>query len=198
MKNIISWLLCVLIWTTSYASYESRSPIEAANFLGSEGIIVNQSSNPDLYELDNEIQRQAVMKVVMKLSGKNITDNCRGVFSDVNTNDWPCKYIEAALDNGYIAENDTFRPFDSITKTEAMKLVLKAKGIEKIQETDLWQEDYMMTAYEYGIIDEKYTNYNDTASRGWIFQIATASIKKEEEIKQKIKNSEKLISDEVL
>jgi len=195
MKNIVLWLLCILFYATTYATYESKNFLEAANFLASEGIIVDQSSNPDLYELNSEIQRQAVMKVVMKLSEKMITDTCRWEFSDVDTNDWPCKYIEAALDNGYIAWNATFRPFDSITKTEAMKLVLKAKGIEKTQVTTAWQEDYMMTAYEYGIIDEKYYNYNDTATRWWIFQIATASIKKEEEIKIK---QEELISDEVL
>lgn len=125
------------------------------------------------------------MKIVMKLSEKDVPDTCRGEFSDVDTNDWPCKYIEAALDAEYIAANDTFRPYDFITMTEAMKLVLKSKGIQKIQETDNWQEDYMMTAYEYGIIGEKYYNYNDNASRGWIFQIATATIKNEEEIMEK-------------
>jgi hypothetical protein len=54
----------------------------------------------------------------------------------------------------------------------------------------------MMTAFEYGIIDEKYYNYNDNASRGWLFQIATSTIEKEEEIK--IKQKDNLISDEAL
>jgi hypothetical protein len=78
--------------------------------------------------------------------------------------------------------------------TEAMKLVLKAKGIQKIQTTTNWQEDYMMTAYKYGIIDKKYYNYDDAATRGWIFEIATATIQKEEEIMEK----GGIISDEAL
>jgi hypothetical protein len=70
-----------------------------------------------------------------------------------------------------------------------MKLVLKAKGIDKTQETDAWQEDYMMTAYEYRIIEEKYYEFNANAIRGWIFQITTATIEKEKE---------KLMSDEAM
>jgi len=195
MKKLLSVIAVFALTTWVFASYETKTPIQAANFLSENGIIVDQSSNPDLYELENNIQRQAVMKVVMKLSWKTITDTCRGEFSDVDTSDWPCKYIEAALDNWYIAANDTFRPFDNITMTEAMKLVLKAKWIEKTQVTNAWQEDYMMTAYEYGIIEEKYYNYNDNATRGWIFQIATATIEKEVEIKEK---QEELMSDEAL
>jgi hypothetical protein len=98
------------------------------------------------------------------------------------------------LEKEYIAANPSFRPEDNITKTEAMKLILKVQDIAKVQETDNWQEDYMLTAYEYGIIDAKYTDYNADATRGWIFQIATVTIEQKEEIKVKIK--EKIISDE--
>jgi len=197
MKKIIANLAVMCVLGMSFVSameYKTKDALSAANFLASQGIIVDRSSDTDLYELDNDIQRQAVMKIVMKLSGKEITDTCRGEFSDVDVNDWPCKYIEAALDAEYIAANNTFRPYDKITMTEAMKLVLKSKGVQKTQTTDNWQEDYMMTAYEYWIIDEKYYNYNDNATRGWIFMIATATIEKEEEIIEKWG----IISDEAL
>jgi len=46
-----------------------------------------------------------------------------------------------------------------------MKLVLKVKGVQKIQTTDNWQEDYMKTAYFYRIIPEPYTNYDAFAFR---------------------------------
>ena len=198
MKNITSLLILgfLLLQQVSALSSTPDSYLEAAFSLTDKWIIVDHKNNTHLYELDKEIQRQAVMKIVMKLSGKDVPDTCRGEFADVDTTTWPCKYIEAALDTWYIAQNETFRPFDNITLTEAMKLVLKSKEIQKIQETDNWQEDYMMTAYEYGIIDEKYYNYNDFATRGWIFQVATATIEKEEEIKTK--QEEQLISDEAL
>lgn len=198
MKKLLSFVLFLTMGSSSFAmSYESKTPLEAANFLAANGIIQDQSGNPDQYRLDATITRKEVLKVVMKLSGKTIDDDCDGVFADV-INDWGCKYIEAALEAWYIAKNDTFRPDDNITLTEAMKLVQKAKGVEKTQQTSNWQEDYMITAYEFGIIDKKYYNYNDDASRGWIFQIATTTIEKEEEIQEKVKEMEMLMSDEAL
>ncbi len=181
MKRIICFFVWVALSISPAFAY-TPSELEAANFLASEWIIVNHADNPSAYELDKDIQRQAIMKVVMKLSWRSVPDTCRGEFSDVNTQDWPCKYIEAALDAGFIAHNDTFRPYDNITKTEAMKLVLKSRWIQKTQETSSWQEDYMETAYHYGIIDQKYYDYNAYATRGWIFQIATATIEKQDEI----------------
>lgn len=196
MKSIFSFvLLFAFVLSQVNALSSTNNPqLEAAYFLTDKGIIVDHKNNTHLYELEKEIQRQAVIKIVMKLSEKDIPDECRWDFSDVDTTTWPCKYIESALDEWYIAQNDFFRPFDYITLTEAMKLVLKAKGIQKIQETDNWQEDYMLTAYKYGIIEEKYYNYNDNATRGWIFEIATATIEKEDEIFE----AGGIISDEAL
>ncbi len=169
-----------------------QSELWAAQFLGSKWIIKNQEDSND-FRLSDTITRKEVMKIVMKLSGKTIPDTCNWVFSDVPA-DWGCKYIETALTAWYIAANDTFRPDDNITKTEAMKLVLKAKWIQKIRETVSWQSDYMETAYFYGIIDSKYTDFNAHAHRGWIFSIATATIQKQDEIFEK----GWIISDEAL
>ena len=54
----------------------------------------------------------------------------------------------------------------------------------------------MITAYEKGIIEKKYTDFNASALRGWIFATATSVVKKEEE-KKRIEK-EKKISDEAL
>jgi hypothetical protein len=54
----------------------------------------------------------------------------------------------------------------------------------------------MMTAYNFNIIDEKYTDYNADATRGWIFVIATYTIENEEEIT--VKQNDMIISDEAL
>ncbi len=187
--------LCLTVSVTWVFSMSyNASQIDAANFLAERWIIVDQSSNPSEYNLDSFIERKATMKVVMKLSGVDIPDVCYWVFSDVQSG-WHCKYIEQALAQWFISLNTTFRPDDNITKTEAMKLVLQAKGIEKIANTAIWQEDYMETAYHYGIIQEKYYDYNALASRGWIFEIATASIKRQE-AQESIK--EELMSDEAL
>jgi len=57
----------------------------------------------------------------------------------------------------------------------------------------------MITAYEKGIIENKYTDFNANAKRGWIFATAT-SVVKQEEAKKKAEKIKKLkkISDEAL
>jgi len=108
------------------------------------------------------------MKIIMKISEQEIYEDCKWIFADV-TDDWGCKYIETALDNDYIEWLQGFRPNDQVTKTEALKLIFKARNIQKAYNTDYWQEDYISTAYYKWFIDEKYKNYNETANRWWIF-----------------------------
>ena len=109
-----------------------------------------------------------MMKVVLNASQKDISPECREIFSDV-LNDWSCKYIESALKYDFIVGNQAFRPNESITKVEALKLIFQARNIKKRYETKNWQEDYISSAYYLGYIDEKFTDYNSSASRGFIF-----------------------------
>ncbi len=193
LLTIVFWLLTSLSFLIVNAS--TQKEIETANFLASEWIIKDNSIAPNGYRLWDTITRKETMKIVMKLSWLEITNECKWFFSDV-MEDWGCKYIESALKVWFIAKNNKFRPNDNITKTESMKLVLKAKWIKKIQNTTNWQNDYMETAYKYGIIEKKYYDYNADAKRWWIFTITTATIKKEKEIKQKQKKQ--IYSDEAL
>jgi len=135
--------------------------------------VINSGTTAADFGLANTVTRKEIMKVVMNLSGKSVSDSCTEEFSDVQ-NDWGCKYIESALGYGYIAANTTFRPDDSISKAEAMKLVLKAKGIEKAYNTSDWQADYMNTALDNGIIKSAYSDHTTSALRGWIFTIGAS------------------------
>lgn len=146
-----------------------------------------------LWEL---ITRRETMKIVMNLGWKKINTVCRGNFKDVTSDDWGCKYVESALDAGMISKADTFRPNDTTSKIEALKLVLKSKGIQKFVETDNWKRDYVETAFQYGIIKTEFYDYDATPNRAWIFDIAAATIKQEGKIKTRM--NEKLMSDEAL
>ena len=194
MKKIITLMLLIAFaGNTSFAFTEKES--DAAKYL-SERWIIKEQEKISNYKLDLTITRMETMKIIAKLSGKNVEDKCKGIFPDVDKNGWGCKYIEFAYNEELIAKNKFFRPNDLITKTESIKLILKAKGIEKTRITKNWQEDYMITAYEKGIIEEKYTDFNSNALRWWIFATATSVVKKEEE-KKKIEKEKKL-SDEAL
>jgi len=39
-----------------------------------------------------------MLKVMMNLSGKTVSNSCATVFTDMTPNDWGCKYAEAALE----------------------------------------------------------------------------------------------------
>lgn len=191
-QNTLAILLIVAFTFATTFAYTEKEYL-AAKFIAERWIIKEQDKKED-FKLNFSITRMETMKIIAKLSWKNVENKCDWIFSDVDKNGWGCKYIEFAYRENLIAKNKTFRPNDLITKTESMKLILKAKWIEKTRITKNWQEDYMITAYEKGIIEKKYTDFNSPALRGWIFVTATSVVKKEEEKKkiEQIKKNKKI------
>jgi len=147
----------------------------AAEFLASKKIINTHSLTPDEYKLWESITRKELMKIIMLLSGREIDTECSNIFTDVR-DDWWCKYIETALGLWYIEWNRGFRPDDRVTQVEAIKLIFKAQDIKKAYQTEYWQEDYISSAYYYWYLDEKFSDYNTYATRGWIFLLAGRSM----------------------
>ena len=141
----------------------------AAEFLASQNVIESNSLKPTQYQLQNTITRKEIMKVVANISGIDLNDSCEGVYTDV-MNDWWCKYIESALRAWFIAPNKDFRPEETLTQAEALKLVFQSRNIEKRYNTASWQQDYASSAYYLWYIDEKPDSFNTPATRGWIFQ----------------------------
>lgn len=189
MKKIISLISGISLGILLLSNGVQASQTDAANTLATKGVITSQSSSA-WYKLWSQITRKEIMKVVMNLSGKSVTDSCNKSFSDVEA-DWGCKYIESALSHGFIAKNPTFRPNDSITKAESLKLILKARWIEKAHNTWDWRQDYMLTAYGEGVISSKYSDHDTKALRGWIF---SASVWEEKVMKDEMAKDETIKS----
>lgn len=162
------WIFSLLILG---ASAYSNSDIDTANFLADKWVIVDNSSNPATYRLDDTITRREMLKIMMKLSGKTVTDICNGSFSDLKTWDWWCKYAEAALSNKYIASNSTFRPGDNISKIESLKMIMQATWVERFDNVD-WRAGYVEKAEDEELLSYAFTDYNTSATRSWIFKIA--------------------------
>ncbi len=184
----------VAIMSLAVTGVSAATDLESAQKLATSGIIKSGNTATD-FGLNNTITRKEMMKIVMNLSGKNVSDTCSGSFWDVN-NDWGCKYIESALSNWFIAANTNFRPNDSISRAESMKLILKAKWIEKAYNTNDWQADYMNTALDNGIISTAYSNHTSAALRGWIFSVAAAE-KSMMDDKMKDKMEDTMMKDEL-
>jgi hypothetical protein len=73
MKKIL--IILILISTILNVSAYNSDEKLAADFLSYKDII-NTQENPSSYELDKEITRREMAKVTLKLSGKNISNNC--------------------------------------------------------------------------------------------------------------------------
>lgn len=101
--------------------------LDGANFMASSKYIVDYSTTPEKFRLDDSITRKEMMKIIANIAGADLTKaTCNGTFSDVKTDDWGCKYIEWGIGN-VIAKNATFRPNDNISKAEALKMIFKVK-----------------------------------------------------------------------
>lgn len=150
--------------------------IDAANKLASLSIIVDQSANPANYRLGDTITRREQAKVTLNLAGEVVTDVCTWKYSDLPSTDWGCKYAEAGLASGYFAANPTFRPADKVSKWEALKMVMKARGIEATAWITPWQAAYVDAAVKAGVLDAAFTDYNTPAIRSDIFIWAANSL----------------------
>lgn len=147
--------------------------VSAANFLASEDVIENHANDTSMYNFTSNITRREMLKVMMNVSGKSVPDSCMGKFNDMDASDWGCKYAEAALANGYIAANATFRPNDTVTEAESLKMIMQAKGIERDANDD-WKMGYQSKAMSEGLIAME-LNADMAAKRGWIFDVAARS-----------------------
>jgi len=167
MKKTISLWLGILLSMSSLHAYTEHN-IQSANFLASQWIINDNSNNIIWYNLDDNITRREVLKVMMNISWKNVPDSCNGDFSDLNGSDWGCKYAEAALREWYIAANDTFRPNDNVTQIEALKMIMQANNVQRDQNDD-WRAGYVSKAFSERFLIDDYLEYDTSAMRGWIF-----------------------------
>ena len=161
------FFLLLFVFIGSVEAYTS-SQFFAAKNLGEQGIIIEESSI-QLYRLDETMTRKEFMKVLANKVWDKIENECDYEFRDVK-NDWGCKYIEWAMKNAFVAQEDYFRPDENMTKAESMKLILRARDISRVQKSSDWRDDDMQTAFQKWIIEKKYSDYDKTATRWWIFE----------------------------
>gem|GEM_PF-2221657 len=138
----IGLVLCI----ASIAFIEANYDYEYANMLAQRGIIEDHSLSSGQYRLNDTISRKEMLKIMIGLSDAT-AEICEAVFSDISTDDWACKYATAGVQHGFIAKNATFRPDDTISKAETLKMILRARNIEVPERSD-WQSAYVEVALE--------------------------------------------------
>jgi len=173
MKKAIISVLTITLSCTWVFAYTQHN-IESANFLAEKNIINDNSFSPSWYNLDNNITRREMLKILMNISGKEVIDRCLWAFQDITSDDWGCKYAEAAVKQWFIAQNTNFRPNDLVTQIEALKMIMQWKNIVR-DDADDWRDWYKTKAQKLWIIDDNYLNYDKSAVRWWIFSNSARS-----------------------
>lgn len=117
------------------------------------------------FKPENNASRAEYLKIVlgaMKIDYSSV-DGSKVTFSDVDKNSWVAKVVVKASELGLIdTKNSKFRPNDSITRAESMKMLLNAASIETTTvsvssfadvSTSSWESKYVETAKNMWIID---------------------------------------------
>jgi hypothetical protein len=205
-KTPILFTVYCLLFTWVAFAYTSKD-VSNAVLLANEGIIV-QRTDTDKYRLDDTITRAEAIGVAMKLGWIHLPETylCRDYFSDVQqrADNWICRAVELAADNALVTRaNKRFRPQDTITRAEALAIMVSAgKAEEKLPEnwtdeslliydgTNTWQTELIAKAKFLGIISsqtykkdsETHLDFspNRAATRAEVFEFAGNIIKKKQ------------------
>lgn len=152
--------------------------IKAANYLATDGIIVDQKANPVKYELNRPLMRQEMAWIIRKVLWIDKKTKCDWKFKDLTANkpnNWACFSIEPLLDKWFIAKNENYRPEDSVSKAEALSFVIKSLYGEEYKKSFdpnlIWEENAVKFAKAKGLLREDIWDYKAKANRGFIFSI---------------------------
>ncbi len=169
MKKLLSLIALLSISFTSVHAFTEPEQFGAANYLASKSFINDSSKKPNEYRIGDNITRKEAMKIVANVAFLKVENTCEKKFKDVE-DDWGCKYIEAALKAWFISANATFRPNDNITVSEVLKLIFKARNLDRKFNTGDWGKDYVNSAYELKLINGD-VEWTIDAKRWFIFVV---------------------------
>ena len=104
------------------------------------------------YFLPNDnLNRAELVKIVIEAFWFWINENLNNLrFNDVNKNTWYAKYILTAQEKWIITWDkwkNTFRPWESVNRAEAMKIVLEASWVNIINRTSNFSDVYRSAWY---------------------------------------------------
>ena len=128
------------------------------------------------FKPDNTITRAEFAKVIMvsELGDANISASLVANFSDTNGH-WASRYIAAAVNAGIINgyPEGTFKPDNTVTYAEAVKMVVCALGYGPVIDTTLnpWYSGYIKQASSIGATKNAVAVADNGASRGIVAQL---------------------------
>ncbi|MBU0667499.1 S-layer homology domain-containing protein, partial [Patescibacteria group bacterium] len=156
------------------------------------GMGVVQGRTGTTFVPDATLTRAEMVKIALLTFGHQVDSaDTQTSFSDIPSTEWYAPYIAAAENAGIVGgyEDGTFRPDASVNRAEALKILLKASGIDMTSEasapfmdvsTTAWYAQYVNFAYANGIVSGKTSTIfapEDNVTRA---EMAKMSVKTEE------------------
>lgn len=118
---------------------------------------------------ENNASRAEYLKMVLKAMKVDYSnaDTSALTFKDVEKDSWIAKVVVKAVELKMISANENFRPNDSVSRAEAMKMLLNSakvevKDVETTDFTDVnvksWEAKYIQKAKELGVVNGQTVN----------------------------------------
>lgn len=133
-KLVLISLGVTAIFSTPYTASASFTDVsihnkyyDAINYLQENGIINGYSDGT--FKPFQTVNRAEFLKIIIEGSNIPLDVNSPTPFNDVQTDSWYTKYIQKAYSQGWINgyEDGTFKPEQTISKVEALKILGKAQ-----------------------------------------------------------------------
>jgi hypothetical protein len=156
-------MLPALALATSFTDLDDSNPNYTAIMdLVNQGIL--QGYEDGTFKADQEVTRAETVKIVLLGAGFDVMTPTELHFSDVNEGDWYLDYVESAYLSGIVEgyEDGSFLPNQTVTRAEAMKIVLSSVELDygTVEENlfadvaaDDWYAPYVDYAHEWNIQD---------------------------------------------
>ncbi len=152
--------------------HKSHKNQVAIKYMKKQGIINGYSDG--IFRPNNFVNRAELLKLIIeaKLNNFNKDEYNEACFSDIEKGDWYTAYVCYAKEkewvNGYA--DGTFRPNQTVSKAEAVKIILVAYGFavsEEASKTSFedveindWYAVYLEKANDYDFLETKTGKYN--------------------------------------
>ena len=163
MKKCISYLLILIFIVTLFSnsvfaadSGTKFSDVKSTDYYAKAAITLQEmgifTGYPDgTFGAGNPVTRAEMAAVMCRMIKKDSVYGAWGsIFCDVDASHWALKYIFIASKEGIINGDGTgnFRPADSVTYEEALKMVVCTLGYGKnvVPNTDDWSKPYLEIA----------------------------------------------------
>lgn len=123
--------------------------------------IINWYSD-NTFRPDNNTSRIEFLKMLLKWLGKDYSSYVwqKNPFWDVDDNSWQSPIVSKALVLGIISQNKYFYPDKTISREEAMKMLIRTSEMTMLNvanssfdDSNGWAKNYIETAYKAGIIN---------------------------------------------